>query len=151
VADLMQTFDIDDEVLDEPAEGTVTDEPVYGRSWLFDFNAGDFITSGGRVAEADGYQAWVQWCVKAALTERDSYLIYDDDYGTDYEELRTAGARAASEDLIADSITEALMVDPRTGSVTGFDFAWQGDQIHVSFELTPALGTTQRVEIVITA
>jgi hypothetical protein len=141
---LYPTFEIPDEVTDE-----LTEEVAYPTSFDFDFEAGDFVTHGGRVATTDGYRAWVQWCVKAALTERGAYLVYTDDYGADTDELPDAASRAEAESLLENTITEALEVDPRTGSVSNFTFEWNGDGIGVSFTLEPTIGTNERIDITI--
>lgn len=143
---LYKTFDIPDEI--EDVEPIVT----YGTSWLFDFDAGDFVTVAGKVSEADEYRAWVQWCVKAALTERGVFAVYDDQHGVDLEqELQASLGPDDSEGIIEASITEALLVDPRTASVYGFGFVHEGDEIGVSFTVEPTIGTTAHVELNLTA
>lgn len=141
--DLYKTFDIATEVIDADDAA----EPTYGTSWAWDFAAGDFEMSAGRLSPVDGYQAWVQWCVKAALTERGAYLVYSDDHGSDLDELRAQGSRGEVEAYITDAITDALEVDIRTGGVSDFTFAWDGDRVDVSFIAEPATGTPERVSL----
>lgn len=146
MAQLYPTFDIPDEVDDDV---TSDDDVTYGESFAWDFEAGDFVQAGGRIATVDGYRAWVQWCVKAVLTERASYLVYTDEYGVDLEDLPQLGTRDEAESQIIDTLTEALLADPRTGSVSGFTFTWEGDEARVAFDLEPAIGTTEHVEVTI--
>lgn len=143
--DLFPTFDIPDDVedLEQPVE--------YKRSYYFDFEAGDFVVAAGKVETTDGYHAWVQRCVKAVLTERYRYLAYTDDYGSEIEEMRSAASRDQAEDLAEETITDALLADPATGSVSDFAFEWNGAHVQVEFTIEPAIGTPTRVAIDLTA
>ena len=121
--------------------------PKYGKSWLFDFKKGDFVLDGaGRVVEADGHTAWVQWCVKTVLTERFAFLAYSWDYGVEIEEALKNPNRAAIEAEVERTITEALLVDPRTELVRDFAFRWQADELYVSFTVVPVIGEAARIE-----
>jgi hypothetical protein len=143
---LFPTFDAPDLV--DPTEDL--EQPNYGTSWLFDFEKGDFVSDGaGRVVTCDGYTAWVQWCVKAVLTERLAYPAYSQDYGVEMEEAQAQTDPSAVESEIERTITEALLMDPRTESVQNFSFDRQGDQLTVSFDITPTVGTTEHVEVTI--
>jgi len=103
--------------------------PKYGKSWLFDFKKGDFVLDGaGRVVEADGHTAWVQWCIKTILTQRFAYVIYSSDYGTELEEAQKQPDRKAVEIELERAITEALLVDPRTEMVKDFVLSGKGIQ-----------------------
>ncbi|MBO8169358.1 MAG: DUF2634 domain-containing protein [Thermoanaerobacteraceae bacterium] len=124
--------------------------PKYGRSWLFDFEKGDFVVDGtGRVVEADGHTAWVQWCVKTVLTERFAHVIYSIDYGTEIKQALKQPSRKAVEAELERVITEALLVDPRTERVTDFAFEWDGDIVKVSFTTVPVVGPPERLEVVL--
>ena len=38
---------------------------------FFDFDTGDFVTlHDGKLKEASGFEAWVQWCYKTIMTQR---------------------------------------------------------------------------------
>lgn len=122
--------------------------PKYGKSWFFDFEKGDFVLDGaGRVVEADGHIAWAHWCVKAVLTERFRYLVYGFNYGCEIEQARRQPSRQAVEAELERVITEALLADPRTEMVRDFSFAWQGDEVYVSFTAVPRIGTAERIEV----
>jgi len=121
--------------------------PKYGKSWLFDFKKGDFVLDGaGRVVEADGHTAWVQWCVKAVMTERFSCLAYSGDYGVEIDEALKQPTRAAVETEVERTITEALLADPRTYAVRDFSFEWRGEELYVSFTVIPVVGEAARIE-----
>lgn len=119
------------ELLHEAEAGATT---RFGRSWRFDFDAGEFrITPTGKIAEADEKQAWVQWCMKTILTARYKYLIYSRDYGHELEDLiGSAGQRAVYESEIQRMVQEALLTDSRTERVDGFEFNWLGDNCSFS-------------------
>lgn len=122
--------------------------PEYPKSYLFDFEKGDFARDGtGKVIIADGHTAWVQWCVKTVLTERFAYLIYSNDYGVEIEKALTEKQRKAVESEIERTITEALLMNIRTESVTDFLFEWEGDNLLVSFIATPVIGVSERIEV----
>ena len=54
---------------EEDLSGADSEEVRFGRSWRFDYDAGDFVlTPSGKVAAADAHEAWVQWCIKAVKT-----------------------------------------------------------------------------------
>lgn len=141
---LFPTFD-----MPEIVSGETTDTIVkYGRSWNFDFDAGEFVTDGGnRVQEADGYNAWVQWCIKTCLTERFSFLAYSSAIGVESEEARQQPSRKATESVLERSISEALLADPRTESVRGFSFSWAGDSVYASFVAYPKIGSPAELQV----
>lgn len=102
----------------------------FGRSWKFDFEAGEFVlTPTGKIAGAAAdAEAWLEWCRKALATERYRHLVYSRLYGHEFESLIGLGlSRAAVESEIARIASETLLADPRTARVGGFTFAWQGD------------------------
>lgn len=141
---LFPVFDAPD-LVDASAEAQST---TYGTSWLFDFEKGDFVTDGsGRVVTCDGYTAWAQWCVKTVLTERFAYLAYSSDYGVEMDNALAHPDPKAVQSEVERTITEALLVDPRTESVQNFTFSRSGDGLAVAFELVPTVGTPTRVEV----
>ena len=121
--------------------------PEYPKSYLFDFEKGDFVLDGaGRIVIADGHRAWVQWCVKTVLTERFAYLAYSGNYGVEVEQARKQSDRTLVEMEIERTITEALLVDPRTELVRDFAFRWYADELYVTFTVVPVIGNAARIE-----
>ncbi|WP_068784769.1 DUF2634 domain-containing protein [Paenibacillus phocaensis] len=108
---------------------SLMDAVTFGRSWRFDFGAGEFVmTPTGKIALADEIAAWKVWCEKAIRTPRYRHLIYSRAYGQEFESLIGQGySRAVQESEIRRIATETLMVDPRTLSVDGFVFDWRED------------------------
>jgi len=143
---LYPVFDMPDLVEQQQTEPA----PKYGKSWLFDFAKGDFVLDGaGRIVIADGYTAWMQWCVKTILTQRFAHVIYSFDYGTELEEALKQPSRKAVEAEMERAITEALLADPRTEMVKDFVFEWEGDIVKVSFTAVPVIGEPARLEVVL--
>jgi len=122
-------------------------EPEYPESYLFDFEKSDFVLDGaGRIVIADGYTAWVQWCIKAVLTERFAYLAYSGNYGVEIDRALKQPTRAVVETEVERTITEALLADPRTYAVRDFSFEWRGDELYISFVVIPVVGEAARIE-----
>lgn len=141
---LYPTFDMPEPVKQE--ESALY--PEYPKSYLFDFEKGEFVVDGtGRIVIADGHTAWVQWCIKTVMTERFAHLIYSSDYGVEIESALKQPSRKAVEAELERTITEALLVDPRTKTVRNFVFTWEGDQIKVAFTIEPTIGDSERLEV----
>jgi len=114
----------------------------FGKSWVFDFDKGDFVLSPtGKVVEADGAEAYRQWAQKTLLTPRYRHPIYSRNYGQEFEDLlRRNLTRAGNESEIKRMVAEALMVDQRTASVGDFTFDWQEDAVYFTCTVTTAQG-----------
>ena len=58
------------------------------KSYLFDFDKGDFAVRDGKLVECDGIDAIKVWIEKILRTEKHRYKIYDGtDYGCQIEDL----------------------------------------------------------------
>ncbi|WP_262384569.1 DUF2634 domain-containing protein [Paenibacillus terrae] len=82
----------------------------------------------------DGREAIRQFILKAILTSRFHFTIYDEDYGCELEDL--IGQDVPLELLeteIPRVITEALIYDDRVDDVYGFDITKEADNLFVSF------------------
>lgn len=109
-------------------------EIIFGNSWSFDFNKGEFVfTPAGTVQETEGVNSLIEWCKKTLLTPRAAYPIYDLWYGSDVE---TFMGKTPREGVVADihrNIRESLMVDDRVKDVTGFKTTVEGDRLYTEF------------------
>lgn len=109
----------------EIAEPTQVENRRYKPSVFFDFEAGDFRLDGAyRMTPSTGKEAYMQWCRKAVMTERDAFLAYSTDIGIEGEAALAESDRAAVESALEKTITEALMVNTHTEYVRDFEFAW---------------------------
>src|SRR5690625_4918641 len=70
-------------------EDNETDLPQQGKSFLFDFDKGDFVLRDGRLVEMYGVDVLKQWIHKAILTAKDRFKVYKDniDYGVTIDDL----------------------------------------------------------------
>lgn len=129
-------------------EGAVA---VFGRSWRYDFEAGEFVMSPTRrVAVVDEKEAWVIWCEKAIRTPRYRHLIYSRDYGSELEELLGEGYdHFLQESEIERMVTDTLLADARTESVSQFLFTWEGEACRFSCRITSVRDETEIIEGVV--
>ena len=122
-------------VVDLPGTASATPKSKkYSPSVYFDYTTGDFLRDGSnRMLESNGKDAYIQWCMKACSTERESFLAYSRDYGVEFEKLARIPDRESRELEIERQITDALMVNPATEYVRDFVFRHSGDECHVTF------------------
>lgn len=123
-------------VFDVPEIDTTTQDQNrrYKPSVYFDFGAGDFLMDGAhRMTEAEGQEAYMQWCQKVVMTERDACLAYSTDIGIEREYALSLGDHDAVEAALEQTITEALMVNVHTEYVRDFEFAWSSDELRITF------------------
>ncbi|MDQ0154904.1 DUF2634 domain-containing protein [Robertmurraya andreesenii] len=91
----------------------------------------------------DGEQAIRQFIVKAVKTARFRFLIYDDQYGSELDDLIGADVSDALLQVeIPRVIREALIYDDRVDDVVNFDITREGDRLYVEFTVVLADGTT---------
>lgn len=108
----------------------------YKPSVAWDLEKGDFVRTGAnQLVACDGREAYRVWCVKNALTERYTCMAYPDSIGTEMESALKEKSNGAVESAVERTITEALLVNPRTEYVRGFSFSWNGDELHCSFKV----------------
>jgi len=126
----------------------VAERVFFGRSWRFDFEAGEFVTTPtGKVAGSEGKEAWIEWCKKALRTERYRHLVYSRNYGQEFGELIRSGLpRAAIEMEIQRIATETLMSDPRTASVDSFIYEWSGESCYFSCRVSDVHEETAEIQ-----
>jgi hypothetical protein len=137
-------FPIDTTTATSATDETTVSQAQFGKSWRFDFAAGDFMqTPTGKVAESRGVDAWLEWCQKAVLTKRYRYLVYTRNHGQEFESLISRHLnRAGNESEIKRMVAECLNVDPRTYKVENFTFTWENDQCFFTCEVTNIRGET---------
>ena len=121
----------------------------YRRSARWDPAAGDFVRDGAnRMVECDGREAYSIWCFKIAQTERYRCLAYPDSIGVEMERALDNDDEKTVESMVHRTITEALMVNPRTEDVLDFEFSWDGDNMHCRFKVKGA-GWDEQITITI--
>lgn len=106
----------------------------YHYTVAWDVEKGDFILDGkGKMTTCNGVEGYKVWCCKMALTQRYDCAAYSNDIGTELKEALDETDEKAVESAIERTITEALMVNPRTEYVREFQFEWDGDCVKISF------------------
>lgn len=119
----LEPFDI---AQDDVTADTAAAQPL--KTYALDIDNG---VLGGIV---DGIDALKQFVVKAIKTARYRFAIYDDDYGSEIDDL--IGGSATLELLqteIPRVIEEALLFDDRITDVYDFEMTRDGDRLTVSF------------------
>lgn len=125
-------------VFDTPvmAETLTNEAEGYSPSVFFDFETGDFRRdSAFRMTQATGQEAYIQWCQKVIMTERDTCLAYTTNIGIEGEDALAEADHDAVESALEKTITEALMVNPMTEYVRDFEFVWSGDSLSITLTI----------------
>lgn len=108
------------------------------KSYLFDFENGDFVVRDGKLIECDGIDAIKVWIEKILRTEKGRYLIYDNtEYGCHLEDLIIGNSYTAEfiEAELKREIEDALKQNPRITSVTNFNITRNTNAITVTLEV----------------
>ncbi|MCX8132026.1 MAG: DUF2634 domain-containing protein [Clostridia bacterium] len=109
----------------------------YGRSPIFDFEAGEFKTVDRKVYIGEGVQVLKNWIEKTIRTERFRFPIYSFDYGITLEELVVRDfPYEVLVNEIKEQIAEALMQDIRIDGIGNFEFERNGSYLNIGFEVT---------------
>jgi hypothetical protein len=129
-----------------PVEDDQPDAPLpFGRSWRFDFIAGQFVREGTVPQVTYELDSFVGWVEKTLRTAQQAHPIYSDSYGVDQPGVI---GEMASDELLGDyqdAAIEALMVHDRVVSVEEFSFNQDpfDEGLYVSFtvmlDAAPAL------------
>ena len=114
------------------------DSVVSGKSFLFDFTAGDFIIRDGKLVECEGTDAIKVWTEKILQTEKGRFRIYNDtDYGCRIEDLLIGSNYPVAfiEAELKREIEDALKQNPNILSVSNFSIERTASGITVSMEV----------------
>ena len=115
---------------------TQSETRTYKPILFFDYDKGDFRLDGAhKMTASTGKEAYMQWCRKVVMTERDAFLSYSTDIGAEKEAALAEGDHAAVESALEKTITEALMVNTHTEYVRGFEFSWRADALYLAFTI----------------
>lgn len=108
----------------------------YYRTIKWDAEKGDFVRDGAnRLVECSGKEGFMMWCFKIAQTERYSCLAYPNEIGVKMEAALGEDKEKIVESMVERTITDALKVNPRTEFVTNFQFTWDADEMHCTFQV----------------
>ena len=108
------------------------------KTYLFDFDKGDFVVRDGKLVVCDGVEAIRVWIEKIIRTEKSRYPIYDGtEYGCHLEDL-IIGNNYTVEFIEAElkrEIEEALLQNPQISNVSGFQLTRDANSITVTLEV----------------
>ena len=108
------------------------------KSYMFDFENGDFVVRDGKLIECDGIDAIKVWIEKILRTEKGRYQIYSGtEYGCHLEDLIIGNSYTAEfiEAELKREIEDALKQNPRITSVTNFNITRNTNAITVTLEV----------------
>jgi Protein of unknown function (DUF2634) len=122
----------------------VTPTPEPSLTYRLDFENGAID---GFIDEDDALR---QFIIKAIRTARFRYLIYDDDYGSELEDLIGADVTEAFlNEEIPRVIRETLIYDDRIADVRDFIITRKGDEVYIEFTVEKTDGGTLTEEVTI--
>ncbi|MCR4719775.1 MAG: DUF2634 domain-containing protein [Firmicutes bacterium] len=111
----------------------------YGtKSYLFDFDTGDFVVRDGKLVECDGLEAVKVWIEKILRTEKGRFKIYDDtEYGAKLEDLIIGNSYSVAfiESELKREIEDALLQNPQIRSVTNIQITRDINTLTVELEV----------------
>ena len=120
------------------------DTTVTGKSFLFDFTAGEFVIRDGKLVECDGIEAIKIWVEKILRTEKGRFAIYSGtDYGCHLEDLIVGSNFSAAfiESELRREVTDSLMQNPQIKNISNFEVIRGTNSITVSMEVNTSYDT----------
>ena len=108
------------------------------KSYMFDFENGDFVVRDGKLIECDSINAIKVWIEKILRTEKGRYPIYDNtEYGCHLEDLIIGNSYTAEfiEAELKREIEDALKQNSQITSVTNFNITRNTNAITVTLEV----------------
>lgn len=108
------------------------------KTYLFDFDKGDFVIRDGKLVECDGVEGVRVWIEKILRTEKGRFRVYDNtDYGCHLEDLIIGNSYTPEfiEAELKREIEEALLLNPQISSVTNFKISHDKNSLTVTMEV----------------
>lgn len=108
------------------------------KSYLFDFNKGDFVIRDGKLVECDGMDALRVWIEKILKTEKGRYRIYDGTgYGCQLEDLIIGNTYTLefTEAELKREVEEAILKNPLVISVSNFTLTKTANVLTIQIEV----------------
>lgn len=123
-------------------------QPI-GKTFLYDFDKGDFVMRGGKMVELFGVESLKMWIRKVLKTESFRFRIYEDTvYGASIEALiGSALPRAYIEAEIEREVTESLLLSPYINRLEGWTFERDGKWMRINFTVISPMYNTFDMEV----
>lgn len=122
------------------AEQEQQDLPI-GKSFLFDFQRGDFILRDGKLVAVEGEAALRIWIEKVLRTDKYKYPIYSREYGISLEDL-IIGHNLPLEFIKSEvkrEVTEALLAHPHITDISDWQLVKTNSQLIISFKVNHSI------------
>ncbi len=119
------------------------------KSFLFDFEIGDFYICDGKIQVTEGIEALKVWIQKVLRTEKFKFKIYDtgeeEQYGISILDfLNNDYPQAFLYAEIQREVTEALLKNPDIIDVSNFNFVKDKRILDVSFDVNSIFGVMEQ-------
>jgi len=123
-------------------------EPI-GKTFLYDFDKGDFVMKGGKMIELFEVDSLKMWIMKVMKSESFRFRIYNDSvYGTGIESLIGSSLpRAYIEAEIEREVTESLLLSPYINRLEGWTFQRDGKRMRTKFKVISPMYNTFDMEV----
>lgn len=123
--------------------------PPIGKTFLYDFDKGDFVMKGGKLVELSELDSLKMWIMKVMKSESFRFRIYDDTvYGTSIESLIGSSLpRAYIESEIEREVNESLLLSPYINRLEGWEFQRDGKWMRIKFTVISPMYNTFDMEV----
>lgn len=124
-----------------------------GKSFLFDFDKGDFVVKDGKLVAAENIEALKIWVEKILRTEKFKFKIYKKDtkreYGITLQDLIVGYdyPKQFIEAEIKREVTEALLKHPLVSSLDNWSIEKNNPILKISFKVVLKDGNTFNEEV----
>lgn len=142
--------------IDESTTVDETSENEIGKTYLFDFDQGEFVLKDGKLVIASELEAIKMWIRKIILTEKFKFKIYekpeeekDQEYGITFRSL--VGKRLPREMIrseIKREMTDVLKKHPKINNLSDFEVLQEGAKTTINFKVHLIDGTVINEEVV---
>lgn len=114
------------------------------KTFMWDFEAGDFVLRDGKPVEVTGTEYVKEWVRKALSTVKDTLIYTGTGYGSEHSSLIGRNfhpdfSRAEYERMLR----EAIMRNDAITQVTNFTFTQDGERLLIEFQVESIYGATE--------
>ncbi|MFA4137694.1 MULTISPECIES: DUF2634 domain-containing protein [unclassified Brevibacillus] len=119
------------------------------KTFLWDFDAGDFVLKDGKLIEVTGLEYLKVWIEKALRTVKNSLIYQGTGYGSEHHVLIGQNfhpdfSKAEYERMIR----EALLQNDAITRVDDFSFSHEGSRLVIGFEVSSIYGTLEKAVLI---
>jgi hypothetical protein len=122
----------------------------FGKSFLFDFEKGDFVLKDGKLQPAEDAAALKVWIEKILRTKRSEYKIYENTpYGSRFDDLVVGSTYppAFVDSELRREVEDALTQNPQIITISDFAVDRADSGCAISFSVTLASGLSFGQEV----